>query len=410
MEKLAEGWVESKLENLASFINGYAFKQENWKEEGLPIIRIEQLLNPDAKCDYSDITLPDAYLINDGDLIFSWSATIAIKLWNRGKSYLNQHLYKVIPKSIIDKKYLKHLLDHEIKDLLKETHGTTMKHITRSFLLNFKVFYPKDYNEQHKIAEILETADKTIEKTDAIIEKYRQIKQGLMQDLLTKGIDENGQIRNEDTHKFKDSPFGRIPEEWEVARLGDQIYLNPNRLAYSKHVLINYIDIESVADNKIQVTKSLKIEDAPSRAQRIVKCNDIIVSTVRPNLKAFALISPTYDNYVCSTGFAVLRAKKDTYPLFLFYLVLYDKVFLNQVLPLTVGSNYPAVNCSDLLNLYIPLPPLPEQHRIASILSHIDEVIEKEERYKEKLERIKQGLMQDLLTGKVRVNHLIEEF
>jgi type I restriction enzyme S subunit len=80
---------------------------------------------------------------------------------------------------------------------------------------------PEKEFEQRKIAEILETIDNAIEKTDKIIEKYKRIKQGLMQDLLTKGIDENGNIRDEKTHKFKDSPLGRIPEEWEVVRLGD---------------------------------------------------------------------------------------------------------------------------------------------------------------------------------------------
>ena len=73
------------------------------------------------------------------------------------------------------------------------------------------------------------------------------------------------------------------------------------------------------------------------------------------------------------------------------------------------GSTREKLNQALLKSIIIPLPPLPEQHRIASVLSQIDEVIEKEERYKEKLERIKQGLMQDLLTGKVRVNHLIKE-
>jgi type I restriction enzyme S subunit len=75
--------------------------------------------------------------------------------------------------------------------------------------------------EQRKIAQILETVDNAIEKTEKIIEKYKRIKQGLMQDLLTKGIDEKGNIRSEKTHKFKDSPLGRIPEEWEVVRLGE---------------------------------------------------------------------------------------------------------------------------------------------------------------------------------------------
>jgi type I restriction enzyme S subunit len=91
--------------------------------------------------------------------------------------------------------------------------------------------------EQQKIAEILETIDNAIEKTDKIIEKYKRIKQGLMQDLLTKGIDENGNIRDEKTHKFKDSPLGRIPEEWEVIRLGEVAFITSSKRIYYNEYL-----------------------------------------------------------------------------------------------------------------------------------------------------------------------------
>jgi type I restriction enzyme S subunit len=92
------------------------------------------------------------------------------------------------------------------------------------------------------------------------------------------------------------------------------------------------------------------------------------------------------------------------------YLYYHLRFRVPKILAQLQGSGQPNLNKEIVDNSLIPLPPLLEQHRIASILSQIDEVIEKEERYKEKLERIKQGLMQDLLTGKVRVNHLIEEF
>ncbi|MGC8789800.1 MAG: restriction endonuclease subunit S, partial [Caldisericum sp.] len=93
---------------------------------------------------------------------------------------------------------------------------------------------------------------------------------------------------------------------------------------------------------------------------------------------------------------------------YLFY-VLSESEFFNYLSTLEAGTTYPSVKDKDILNYQIPLPPLPEQERIATVLSQIDEVIEKEKAYKEKLEGIKKGLMEDLLTGKVRVNHLIEE-
>jgi len=229
-----------------------------------------------------------------------------------------------------------------------------------------------------------------------------------MQDLLTKGIDEKGNIRSEKTHKFKDSPLGRIPEEWEVVRLGEVCDINPERIKYEQGRIIKYIDIESIKDGNVSDYKIFKIEEAPSRAQRIVKEHDILISTVRPNLKAFTIIKPEYNYFICSTGFAVVRSKSSVNPLFLFHLIWFDEIFLKQVLPLVVGSNYPAVNSKELINILIPLPPLSEQKRIAEILSQIDQAIEKEEKYKQKLERLKKGLMEDLLTGKVRVNKLLE--
>ncbi len=395
LKKLPEGWKECKLIDIIELHYGKGLIEQDRKNGNIPVYGSNGIVG-----------YHNEYLVKGPGIIIGRKGSVGEIKYSPLDFFPIDTTYYVSPKKEIDIKYMYYFL---LTLRLDEMNShSAVPGLNRSSVHSINRAIPP-LTEQRKIAEILETADKAIEKTDAIIEKYRRIKQGLMQDLLTKGIDEKGQIRSEETHKFKDSPLGRLPEEWEVAKLGNQIYLNPDRLTCSKNVLINYIDIESVVDNKIQVIKSLKIEDAPSRAQRRVKCNDIIVSTVRPNLKAFAFISPKYDNYVCSTGFAVLRTKKDTHPLFLFYLVLYDMIFLKQVLPLIVGSNYPAINCSVLLNLHIPLPPLPEQHRIASILSQIDEVIEKEERYKEKLERIKQGLMQDLLTGKVRVNHLIKE-
>ncbi len=104
-------------------------------------------------------------------------------------------------------------------------------------------------------------------------------------------------------------------------------------------------------------------------------------------------------------GLLYLEHKNEFDPLFLFYLVLYDKIFLKQVLPLITGSNYPAVNGYELLNL---LPPSFPNSAVLLLYSQVDEVIEKEQKYKEKLERIKWGLMEDLLTGRIRVNSLIE--
>jgi type I restriction enzyme S subunit len=255
-------------------------------------------------------------------------------------------------------------------------------------LLNF-IFPLPPLPEQQKIAEILETVDNAIEKTDKIIEKYKRIKQGLLQDLLTKGIDENGNIRDEKTHKFKDSPLGKIPEEWEVVRLGEVF--------------------------KLKSGKTKPIDTSEFGNYPVYGGNGILGYTNEKNFNKETIIIGRVGEYCGSVYLAnegwvtdnalyVVAKKIDYNNIFLCYLLKY--LNLNQF---SSETGQPLMTQTIIYSLLIPLPPLPEQQRIAEILSQIDQTIEKEQQYKEKLQKIKQGLMQDLLTGKFRVNHLVEE-
>ena len=136
-----------------------------------------------------------------------------------GEAALNQHLFKVIENNWVERLFLKFFIEFYLPELLSTSHGSTMQHITRKELSHFAALLPSAIEEQTKIAEVLSTIDTAIEQTEALIAKQQRIKTGLMQDLLTKGIDEHGNIRSEATHTFKDSPLGRIPAEWEVGGL-----------------------------------------------------------------------------------------------------------------------------------------------------------------------------------------------
>ncbi len=264
--------------------------------------------------------------------------------------------------------------------------------------------------EQHKIAEILETIDNVIEKTDKIIEKYRHIKQGLMQDLLTKGIDENGQIRSEATHRFKDSPIGRIPEEWEVVELADvgRIITGstpPTEINEYYGDEYEFISPEDITDRKYINKTAKMLSGLGFKISRHLPPKSVCVVCIGSTIGKVALTNST-----CTTNQQIntIIPNKEIYNSdAMYYFVLF---YAQDPLIKDAGLQaVPIVNKGKFSRIQIPRPPLPEQQRIASILSRIDETIEKEERYKEKLERVKQGLMEDLLTGKIRVNHLIEE-
>lgn len=199
---------------------------------------------------------------------------------------------------------------------------------------------------------------------------------------------------------YKETEIGVIPEDWEVKELNKICVINPESLSAKENPdkEIKYIDIESVSTGRIGIPKVMRFEDSPSRARRKVKKEDVIVSTVRPYLKAFAPVESEEDNLICSTGFAVLRTNQSNYNYkFLFQTTVSD-YFINQLLTKMVGSNYPAVNSSDLANTLVTVPPLPEQQRIAEILSTTDSHIEKLDKTIEDYQLLKKGMMKKLLT------------
>jgi type I restriction enzyme S subunit len=237
-----------------------------------------------------------------------------------------------------------------------------------------------------------------VQKINEIIAKTERLKRGLMQELLTKGIG----------HKeFKDTEIGRIPKDWRIVELGETVEINKESIDPIKEIpnkTFIYIDIDSIESGtgKIRNPKRILGRDAPSRARRVIHENDVIMSTVRPYLKAFAIVPKEYDNQICSTGFAVLTCKNLILPYFLLSVLFSDSV-IAQCNRMMVGGQYPALNQSQVSRIKIPLPPLLEQQRITEILSAIDQKLEIERKEKTKLERIKQGLMDLLLTGKIRV-------
>jgi type I restriction enzyme S subunit len=165
-----------------------------------------------------------------------------------------------------------------------------------------------------------------------------------------------------------------------------------------------YIDIASATQGRLLLPDDeLEYRDAPSRARRVLRDQDVIMSTVRPNLKAFAYCRLPPGNFVASTGFAVLRAKEDTDPRFILYSILSDDV-TRQIERFVVGSNYPAINSSDVKRLRIPNLSPGEQARIGEIIGTVDEAIEQTEALIGKTQQIKAGLMHDLFTRGVSAN------
>lgn len=164
MTSSVQGWKAYRLGELAQYINGKAFKPEEWKAAGLPIIRIQNLTDAGKPFNYCDQAVEPRYLVNDGDLLISWSATLGSFIWNRGPGVLNQHIFKAIPNAgIIDKEFLHFLMLNTLDKMADRAHGIAMKHITKGKFEAIGVAIPSLPEQCRIVARIKECMERVNE-------------------------------------------------------------------------------------------------------------------------------------------------------------------------------------------------------------------------------------------------------
>lgn len=172
------------LGDVAEFVNGFAFKPSHWEDTGSPIIRIQNLNDPNKPFNRTKHEVPTKYVARPGDLLVSWSASLGVFTWDMPEPGLvNQHIFKVVPNAaVVDRAYLRHMLVGALADMEKHLHGATMKHINRAEFLATQIPLPS-LAEQRRIASILnqaETLRATRRKADALLSSlttalYRQM-------------------------------------------------------------------------------------------------------------------------------------------------------------------------------------------------------------------------------------------
>ena len=272
-------------------------------------------------------------------------------------------------------------------DLSQLASGSGVPTLNRNDIHQQWVFCPP-VPEQRTIAETLSDVDRLIDSLESLIAKKQAIKQATMQQLLA------GETR-----------LPGFRGEWKTRRLEEVANIDPENLSdnTSPDYEFNYISLEQVETEKLHGYTEETFRSSPSRARRKLRHNDVLMATVRPNLMGHLLFNEQPGNTVCSTGFAVLRCKdRLSVPEFLFAHLL-GSVVNKQIEAVLSGSNYPAISSSDVALMEIPCPPTREQAAIATILSDMDAEIATLECRLDKGRALKQGMMQQLLTGKIRL-------
>ena len=264
------------------------------------------------------------------------------------------------------------------------------------------------YDVQVKISEFIE--NKTIQIDQAIKLKQQQIakleeyKQIVIQNAVTKGLNPDAPMKDSGVDWI-----GNIPKHWEIKKLKFISRINNSTLPEKTNskLEIKYVDIGSVTfEERVVSTEAFDFGNAPSRARRIAKNHDTIISTVRTYLKAIDYIDNKKSNYIYSTGFAVLTPNQQIEPKFLTFFV-WSNAFTNQVRDFSKGVSYPAINSSDLGNLFISLPPHEEQKETIEYIDNksrqINSSINNIKLGIDRLKEYKTILINQAVTGKIKV-------
>ncbi len=262
------------------------------------------------------------------------------------------------------------------------------------------------FPEQQKIAEILMTVDEAIEKVDEAIKKTQRMKKGLMQELLTQGIG----------HKeFKDTEIGTIPKEWELLKLTDLAEKDNNIVAGpfgSNLKVCDYrqegapiIRLQNIERNQF-IKKDIKYispEKSKELSYHSFRAGDIVLAKLGDPIGKACIVPDFLKEGIVVADVVRIRVSPEKAIKYFVEYILNSSICVYQLKKETIGSTRPRVNICQVRNLKLPLPPLSEQQKIAEILSTVDSRLEMLRKRKGKIERIKKGLMNDLLTGRKRV-------
>lgn len=304
--------------------------------------------------------------------------------------------YRVSNNNVLINRYLKVYFDSKkYQDKLKSFGSqSTRDYVGITEQRKLSIILPT-IEEQEKIASIISTVDEQIDNVDALIEKNKELKKGLMQTLLTKGIGHT---------KFKKTEIGEIPEEWNIFKLSDcatiidSLHETPE-YSESGFPMIRVVDVNGKAINTKLTNKVCETIYKKFTKKYEPKQGDIIMSRVG----SYGLVSYLKDSERVCLGQNIVIITTELCKKYLFY-VLSSEYVKNNIEKVTVGSSQKTLSLANINELKILIPSIKEQNKISLILSDIDEKIEKYENKKQKLEELKKGLMQQLLSGQIRVN------
>ena len=352
----------ARLGDLATYINGYAFKPADWGDTGLPIIRIQDLTGNSYQLNRYDGEYPERIEVNDGDVLISWSASLGVYVWQRGKALLNQHIFKVVfDKLPVNKDYFVFAVEHKLAEMESKTHGATMKHIVKKDFDGITIPYPP-IEKQAEIADHLRRITSLIDKQTEQLLLLDQLVKSRFIELFGDPVRNSMGLPTEPMTTvcaIIDGDRGKnYPKQDEFSDTGYCLFLNAKNVTATGFSFENRMFITKEKDNALHNGK--------------LERGDVVLTTrgTLGNL-AFYDDSVPFENVRINSGMVILRMNKS---------VMTEVFFMEQFKlqlqsikgKIASGSAQPQLPISTMNKIRILLAPMALQEQFAAFVEQTD--------------------------------------
>ena len=381
---------QSTLGQVATYINGRAFKPAEWETVGLPIIRIQNLTDGKAKCNYSSVQHDPKFQVRNGDLLFAWSASLGAHIWRGGDAWLNQHIFRVVPHEGIDKMYLYYYLCNVVAELYSKTHGSGMVHITKGPFMATPIPVPILDEQKRIVAKIeelfseLDNGVDTLRKTKQQLAVYRQ---AVLKDAFT-GLDSFITLQSICERIF-DGPFGSNLKTADYTTSG-----------------IRVVRLENLKDGWFDDSKQSFVtqEKYDTISSHTVYPTDLIMSTfIADSIKVCQL--PQYVGFAVNKADCIgIRLNEHYTPQYVLYYLM-TKTAYNALVHKVHGATRPRVNTKQIKNIEIPVCDLETQKKIIALiearLSVCDSIEKTVDTALQQAEAMRQSILKKAFEGRM---------
>ena len=345
---------QKRLGDIATYINGFAFKPEDRGTVGLPIIRIQDLTGNAYDLGFYAGNYPERIEINDGDVLISWSASLGVYVWDKGKALLNQHIFKVVfDKCEVNREYFVYAVRYKLKEMESKTHGATMKHIVKKDFDNTLIPFPT-LEEQENIANLLDKISTIILVRQQQLQKLDEL------------------VKARFVEMFGDDKYSKMPLINLITEGAGLSYgiVQPGDSGTGDMGVLRPVDM---VNGEIS-THSIKYIDRSIGAsfKKTELVGDELLITVRGTTGVTALTDSRFKNMNVTRGIAVIRYdRRKINPIYL-------NAFLNTdesqqyIQEHTRGATLQQINLSDLRVHMIPVPPIELQEKLADFIQQVD--------------------------------------